>query len=327
MKKTFLLVAFVAFSVACNNSGKKNHRVLPDSSGRLNDLAIVMDNDLWQGEIGGVLRDSLAAPVYGLPQQEPMFSINHIPPKAFSGFVRQNRTFLKVDKEQKPKFLISKDTFAKPQTAVFIAGPTKESITALIKENSDKIIRAFKDAEITEQQRRIQKSLKNDKKIEKKLGISIKFPTAYRYAKEKDHFFWIRKDIPNGSMEILLYEVPLSEIDKDTNVIGNIIAMRDSIGKANVPGVPEGSFLQTEEAFAPYLSTSKIDGKFAYETKGTWDVKGAFMAGPFINYAVRDEKNNRYVILEGFVFKPSARKRDHIFELESILKSARFIKK
>lgn len=323
MKKTLLLIAVVAFSVACNNSGKKNRRVLPDSSGRLNDLAIVMDNDLWQGEIGGVLRGELAAPVDGLPQQEPLFSINHIPPKAFNGFVRQNRTFLKVSKAQKPKFFIAKDSFAKPQTGIFIAGPTSESISALVEKNSDKIIQAFKNTEITEQQRRIQKSLKSDKKIENKLGVSLKFPTAYRYAKEEDHFFWIRKDIPNGSMEILLYEVPMKVIDKDTNVIGNIIAMRDSIGREYVPGPTEGTFLQTEEAYAPYLFESKIDGRFAYETKGTWDVKGAFMAGPFINYAIRDEKNNRYLILEGFVFKPSASKRDHIFELESILKSAK----
>jgi len=99
--------------------------------------------------------------------------------------------------------------------------------------------------------------------------------------------------------------------------------MRDSIGKERVPGPTEGSFLITEEAYAPYLFTSKIDGEFAYETRGTWEVKNAFMAGPFINYAVKDEKNNRYVILEGFVFRPSATKRDNIFELEAILKSAK----
>ena len=152
----------------------------------------------------------------------------------------------------------------------------------------------------------------------------MKFPTAYRYAKTEDDFFWIRKDIKHGSMEILVYEVPMQVIDKDTNVIGNIIKMRDSIGEQHVPGPNEGSFMITEEAYAPYLFETKIDGKFAYETKGTWEVKGAFMAGPFINYAVRDEENDRYLVLEGFVFKPSNTKRDNIFELESILRSVKF---
>jgi hypothetical protein len=140
---------------------------------------------------------------------------------------------------------------------------------------------------------------------------------------ENEDFFWIRKDIPKGNMEILVYAVPLNQIDRDTSVIANIIKMRDSIGKAHIPGPLEESYMITEEAYAPYLFNSKVDGKFAYETKGTWEVKNAFMAGPFINYAVRDSANNRYIILEGFTFAPATAKRDNMFELEAILKSAK----
>ena len=46
------------------------------------------------------------------------------------------------------------------------------------------------------------------------------------------------------------------------------------------------------------------------------------MGGPFLNYAVLDEKNDRYVILEGFAFAPSATKRENMLELEAILRSA-----
>ena len=52
-----------------------------------------------------------------------------------------------------------------------------------------------------------------------------------------------------------------------------------------------------------------------------WEVKDAFMAGPFVNFAIKDEVNNRLVVLEGFVFAPSTAKRDYIFELESIIRS------
>lgn len=322
MKKIIALLAVIALFSACKDS-KKDQVILTNSSGRLNHLSVILDNDLWQGEIGEKLREKLAAPVEGLPQQEPLFTISHIPTSAFDGFVRNNRTFLKVQKRQKASFKIVRDSFARPQTGIFISGPSTKSIINIIEEKKPKIINALKNTELKEQQRRISKSLKNDTFLEEKMGVSLKFPTAYRYAKKEDDFFWIRKDIPNGSMEILVYQVPFSTIDSDTNTIGNIIKMRDSIGKARVPGPTEGTFLRTEEAYAPYLFESKIDGKFAYETKGTWEVKNAFMAGPFINYAVKDEKNNRYVVLEGFVFKPSATKRDHMFELESILKSAK----
>jgi hypothetical protein len=192
----------------------------------------------------------------------------------------------------------------------------------LIEENSEKIISTLKKTELTEQQRRIRKSLKTDEPLKKRLGVSLKFPTAYRYAKESNDFFWIRKDIPTGSMEILVYEVPRHVIEKDTNIIGNIIAMRDSIGETHIPGRLPGTHMITEAAYAPYLFESQIDGKFAWESKGMWEVKGDFMAGPFINYAVLDEENDRYVVLEGFAFSPSARKRENMMELEAILRSA-----
>ncbi len=42
----------------------------------------------------------------------------------------------------------------------------------------------------------------------------------------------------------------------------------------------------------------------------------------FINYAIRDEENERYLIIEGFTYAPSMEKRNLQFELESIIKSA-----
>ena len=90
----------------------------------------------------------------------------------------------------------------------------------------------------------------------------------------------------------------------------------------HLPVEDDGRFI-TEEAYAPFLFTAEIDGKPAYETKGTWEVKNQYIAGPFLNYAVRDEANNRYLILEGFTYAPSVEKRDLQFELESILKSAK----
>ena len=45
------------------------------------------------------------------------------------------------------------------------------------------------------------------------------------------------------------------------------------------------------------------------------------MSGPFINYWIEDKANNRYLIVEGFVFAPSVGKRDYVFELEAIIRS------
>lgn len=322
MKKILAFFSVLFILTGCGD-GKDDPVVVASSSGKINNVTVVMENDLWTGEVGEAVRRHLAAPVDGLPQEEPLFSLSQMPPEAFSGFARKNRIFLQVQKGGEPGIKLADNAYAHPQKGVLITGETNDQIISLIDENADSIISTFKKTELTEQQRRIKKSLKNDEQLEEKLGVSLKFPTAYRYAKEGDDFFWIRKDIPTGSMEILVYEVPRNVIEKDTNIIGNIIEMRDSIGKTHIPGRLPGSYMITEAAYAPYLFESQIDGKFAWESKGMWEVKGDFMAGPFINYAVFDEENDRYVILEGFAFSPSARKRENMMELEAILKSAK----
>lgn len=331
MKRSLIFFCcLLLMMVGCKESNDKKtskRQTLISSTGTINSLAIVIDDSLWKNEIGESLREILTKPVTGLPQEEPIFTLSHIPPVAFTGFTRTSRIFLKIEGRNEPSFRIAKDTFASPQVGVFVGGKDTETIIGLIQDNSREIISAFKKTESKANIARISKSLKDPKVLEETFGLNIKFPSVYRYAVKEDDFVWIRKDISHGSMEILVYEVPLNVIDKDTNVVKNIIDMRDSIGKKNIPGPKEGTFMTTEKAYAPYLYEIEIDNKPTYLTKGTWDVPGAWMAGPFVNYAVRDEKNNRYLIMEGFVFKPnSPTKRNNIFELQAIFRSAKIIK-
>lgn len=326
MKKIlYLILPLVAF-ISCNSNGNgnENERIVAESSGNINNLNVIIDNELWQGQIGETIREHLAAPVDGLPQDnEPIFSISQMPPEAFEGFARRNRIFLKIEKGDSAGIKKGLDTYARPQTGIVVTGETNEEIANIIEENADEIISTFRSTEIKERQRRSSKSLLDDSRLEEELGVSLKIPSAYRYAKDENGFFWIRKEISNGSMEILAYEVPINQIQKDSNIIGNIIEMRDSIGERHIPGPVEGTHMITEAAYAPYLYESQIDGKFAYETRGTWEVNGnVFMAGPFINYAILDEENDRFLVLEGFTFAPSAPKRDNMFELEAIIRSA-----
>ena len=98
-----------------------------------------------------------------------------------------------------------------------------------------------------------------------------------------------------------------------------ILNIRDSIGEAYVPGRLEGSYQITERAFRPYFYRAIVDGKQAYLTKGTCEVANDFMAGPFVNYMIQDTLKNRILVLEGFVFAPTASKRDYMFELNTII--------
>lgn len=323
MDKILCFFAVTLFFVSCKETPEGDRGIQVESSGNINSLSVVVESELWNGDVGDAIREHFASPVHGLPQDEPIFSINQMPPESFQGFVRRNRIFLYVEKGRTAAVNVADNPFARPQKGVFIYGETNEEIIAQLEDKGQQIVEAFKETELLERQRRVQLSLADDTRLREALGVSLKIPSAYRYAKEEEDFFWIRRDLASGSMELLVYEVPLRTFEKDTNIIGNIIKMRDSIGEIHIPGRLEGSYMITETAYAPYLFESRIDGKFAYESRGMWEVNSDFMGGPFVNYAVRDEANNRYVILEGFMFRPSASKRDYMFELDAIIQTAK----
>jgi len=308
--------------VSCDQSGSKKTRYLPESVGRINSLQVIISNDLWNGAVGEKIREHFAAETDGLPQQEPIFSISQMNPEAHTGFARNSRTFLLVGLGEVDTVKLKRDAFAKPQIGASITATSEEKLIELIEKEQQYIISAFKESEIRERQRRTRISMLDIDSLKERFGVSLQLPAAYRVAAASDDFYWFRKDLKDGTTNVLIYEVPQSTIGNDSTIIGDIIKMRDSIGSSYLPVEEDGMFI-TEEAYAPYLFTSTIDGKFAYETKGNWTVKDVWMAGPFLNYAVRDDKNNRYLILEGFTYAPSVEKRDLQFELESILKSAK----
>ena len=317
-----LFVSILIFS--CNNgSEKRDTSFLKESVGAINGLQIVISNQLWNDSVGEKIRQHFAAPADGLPQQEPIFSINQMQPENFTDFARTYRTFLYVDLGEKDTVKLKKNSYAKPQIGAYITGTSEEKIIDLIEANYQNIIEVFKASEIKERQRRTNISLLKLDSLQERFGVSLKIPSAYRVASACDDFYWLRKDLKsNGSTNILIYEVPMNVIGRDSTIIGDIVMMRDTRGSGYLPVEDDGLFV-TEEAYAPYLFTTQVDGKFAYETKGTWEVKDAFMAGPFVNYAIKDEANNRYLIMEGFTYAPSMEKRDLQFELESIIKSAK----
>lgn len=324
MRKLILLVAITIATFSCNGDGKTGTRILPDSAGPVNKIAIVIDNELWQNTVGETIRNAMAQPIDGLNQEEPMFSLSQIPIQVFTGFAKENRSILKIEQGE-AAINIERDVYARPQKIVTVTGKDIAEIKEQITKNADNIIEALKAEEIRYKQKGMVKSLVNANAIEDNLGIAFRLPSNYRVAntvaKKDDKFHWIKRDIPTGYTNVLFYELPLNAIKKDDSLVSQIIKIRDSIGKKYIAGPVDGSYMATEAAYAPHIYETIIDNKPTIEVKGLWDVKDQFMSGPFITYYIEDKVNSRYIVAEGFAYAPSVSKRNYVFELESIIKS------
>lgn len=322
LKQQFLVAIIALFLFSCNEtSNKKEGRYLSPSGGTLNTLTIVSNDVLWNGETGDVVRQIFAAPIVGMPQDEPSFTLKHMKTRAFHEFVKKSRTFVELKMGQPKGIKFVKDVYASPQLGIIVSGETNEDISEVLKENAAKMIAKVKTIEIDHKISEISKNLLDTEDITSNFGLDLTVLFSYRVAKKTDNFMWLRKDIKTGNMNLMIYELPYGTIKKDSLAINNIIKLRDSIGKAHIPGPVKNSYMITEKAFTPYLGTTVINNSEAFETRGIWDVKNDYMAGPFINYIIDDEKNNRQLVLEGFTYAPQIAKRDYMFELEAIIRS------
>ncbi|HWS61058.1 MAG TPA: DUF4837 family protein [Flavobacterium sp.] len=317
----YLYFSIVLTSLLFFSCKKQETRLPRKATGNINTISVIIDNQLWNGEIGESIRNKFASPVIGLPQEEPLFTINQYPIKLMEGFMTDSRTIIVIKKENKTQFEIKKNQYASPQNVFHISGKTNGDILKIIEKNAAKIIQIIKEAEIAENQRINRLSLMNPKIIRNKFQISLEVPTGYNYVLQSTKFLWLKKEIISGNTSLLIYEVPIKTIKNGSNMITNIIKTRDSIGNLYISGTDLDTQMITEEGYSPYLFKLNLNGKETYETKGTWELKNDFMSGPFVNYAIIDEVNERVLILEGFCYSPSKEERDLMHELESIIKS------
>lgn len=319
-KNHFLLLLISILFFSCK---KENTDAPKKITGKINNISVIIDDLLWYGEIGDSIRNKFASPVIGLPQEEPLFTINQYPVKLMEGFMTDSRNIIVIKKDTKEDFQIKKDQYAKPQNVFHISGKTANDILCLIQENSKEIIKTIRETEIKECQRINKKSIITPKFFKNKFNITLEVPSGYELMIQKENFLWLKKEIVSGNTSILIYQVPINSIENGNNLVNNIIKMRDSIGNIYIHGKELNTDMITEEAYSPYFFKINLDKKLTYETKGTWELKDDFMSGPFINYAIMDKDNDRVLILEGFCYSPSKEKRDLMFELESIIKSVK----
>ena len=322
MKKAHFFLLLLVLLIACNTNPKKE---IFQATGKINNISVIIDDQLWNGEIGDSIRNKFASPVTGLPQEEPLFTIYQYPVKLLEGFMTNNRNIIVVKKGTKTQFKVLTNEFAKPQNVFHISGKTSVDILNLLQQHAGEILQTMHDTELLEAQTRIDSAVIDDKIVQQLFNVTVQIPTGYKVALKSDKFIWFKKEIISGNTSLLIYDIPIRCLSTSPDAITDIIRMRDSIGDLYIHGTVPGSKMITEGAYSPYLAQIMLDGKKTFETKGTWELQNDYMSGPFINYAIVDKERNRIIVLEGFCYAPSKEKRDLVQELEAIIKSVKIL--
>ncbi|NOZ35297.1 MAG: DUF4837 family protein [Chlorobi bacterium] len=324
MNKIILsLTVFIAiFSSCAEDSGP----YVPASTGTPGHILIIMENQKWKYTPGETVRDVFDKPYEVLPQDERSFDYSHIPPEAYSSLLNKSRNILiaKISVNvKKPEVLISRNKHAKPQLMIIVKARNNDEFVKLFKKNADKIISVYTKAERDNlikvySTKFLEKKI--NKKLQEKYHINLAIPQGYTLDIDSSDFAWISRETPRSSQGILIWDYPYTDTLQLS--LENLLKKRDSVTKLHVPGPADSSYMTTERLISPTFNEFILNKNYAVIIKGLWKVsgaKGVFMGGPYVEITVVDQKRERLITVDGYVYGGRKKKRELMRQVEAVL--------
>lgn len=252
--------------------------------------------------------------------------MTYVQPKDFNGLLRYVRNILIVTIDPnvytKTSLAYEADRWAQNQVVVTLRTPDEASLLAYMQEGH-----TLSDFFVKVEMRRAISQLKDSystlvmDKLKEQFDVMLNAPSNFTYYKDTTDFFWSSNNANTGRMDLVVYSFPYT--DPNTFTADYLVAKRDSVMKANLPGSFPGSYVQTEKRAGVDYQAITLQGKYCGVMRGLWRVQGDMMGGPFVSHTRLDEQNNRVIVVEGFVYAPETEKRNFIRRIEAALYTLR----
>ena len=323
MKKFAFFALALLTLVSCGNKSTK--KLLPSISGKAGEILVVMDKTPWEGEPGNAVRELLASDCPYLATREPLYTLVNVVPSNFVNLfqVHRNLVIYEIDPQvQQEGVQYLNDVWARPQCVIKVSAATDERAVELTRENGEVIAEAIEQAE---RNRVIANTLLYEEgtifpQVAEVIGGSPHFPSGYKLKKKTADFTWIADEKQFVYQDVFVYKYPAEGNESDF-ALENIIAHRNRVLQANVPGMFENTYMTTGEFLPPTLRFVKYkDFNFA-EVRGFWEVYNDYMGGPFVSHSFYSPDGKEVVVAEAFVYAPKYDKRQYLRQVESLLYS------
>lgn len=313
------LLVVLFFLAGCKKNGPSIFA--PAASGRPYEMLVVMDDSLWNRPAGRALFDALDTDVPGLPQSERSFRIMQINESQMNGTFGIFRNIIRPEISHiysQVKFKFARDVNASPQMIMTIQAPNEEAFAEYVNKHKQTIVDFFTRAEMNRQVKLLAKAYSPliAELVKDSFGCVVYVPEELENYKRGKDFLWATTNRERDDLNFVIYSYPFT--DKETFTLDYFVHKRDSFMKANLPGPLEGSYMATETNFLLSRDIA-VRGKYAQEVKGLWEMEGAVMGGPFVSHVRVDEKNQRVIVSEVFVYSPGRKKRDIMRRMEAAL--------
>ena len=334
-----IVITSLAFN-SCIDDGFKDLDLKENATGEPGKIIVVLDKEYWDTNLGKSIRETLEKPIKTLPQEEPLFNVLMVDNSSFSNGLKTNHTILIFDINKGKKSVSlnfsepRKNIWAKGQTIYKISGGNTTEISQQYLLYAPSLINELNRSAISSLQKEYKKGYNKSIKeeLEITMNLSLNVPNSMTISENFNEFIWmqqIRSKRSDGldheiQQGLVVYIYPF--IEDSTFTLDYQLNKRDSIMKKYIQGKKEGTYMTTERAkeYYPEYTEKKYNDNYVFETKGLWKMQNSLMGGPFISVSQLDEKNNRIITVEGYIFAPKFQKQLYLRELEAMIYSLEF---
>ena len=314
-----MLVALGAYT--SKSSSNRKSIMTPTATGAPYEVLVVADPEDFQNGVYDALHEVLTDDIPGLPQSEEFFKVSKTTSKDFTRSHRycRNIIIVKIDRMfTQAKYKFSRDVYAAPQIVMTIQAPDIANFKQFLEKNGSGILSFFDKVEINREVDHLKRRHHPviEEKVKEIFDCDINVPEDLRRMKTAKNFLWASTDRGERDMNFVIYSYPYT--DANTFTPEYFFDKRDSVMQRNIPGPREGQYMTTTREFVK-VRDAEVKGKYAQIARGLWDMKNYDMGGPFVSISRVDEKNQRVVVVEGFVYAPGDPKKGLMRRMEASL--------
>ena len=350
----FLLVLILGLFTACNkgNSGSSINSisgVLPSSTGGADEIMFVLPSHLYTTATKKAISNEYNKVYRILPAEESIFNISKVEYSSMNSLMYRFRNIVlmanlnqetevlglakevlteaqyeKLSKGEQKTFILT-NVWSKPQNVVFIFGDDEEDLQSSLMESAPDVMSHISKTDLEEYKKMaylngVNLSLKDQWR--EYHGLELDIPSDFKLAENEGNFVSLRKDVKQGMIFIFFDIIEYSGEIPDFN---NGIALRNERGTF-VSSDNKGSYMSADTTLG-FKTTKTLSGDLIrYETSGLWRMENDFMGGPFINQYIIDNKNNRVIFLDGFIYAPGDnKKKRYMRQLEGVFSTLKVI--
>ena len=353
LKYMWLLLAVPLLS-GCSEEMQRSLQAVPTAFGKINEIVVIADKDVWEGPIGDTIRWYYSSAYPLLPQPEPMFDLRHFTPEDLTSdplrkelrnymivanvedansltaaFIKKDigvERIRSVKETGKPTPIIGKDKWANGQLIVYHYDFSYDSLKNSIVKHFPSVKKKIREADKVKIDATVfldGVSVSLIDEVKGKIGVDMRIPKDYFLAMSDGEIVWMRKETNILSSNLILKK--LKYTDQQQLSKEGIKAIRDSIGRKYISSTLPNTYMRINDLDLPLLtSVTTVNNNYAIEARGIWEIVNDYMGGSFVSYLIHNPEAEELLFVDGFVHAPGEHKRDFMQHLEHIISTVDF---